>query len=112
MTPCRRESFRFSSASCRRVEADFDGGYLTSDAGGLLLREVDRRLTLVDQLAGCLANRRDPRYVTHSHRHRLLTANEAAKVAADDRPHIASTPNPANTTPRITNTQCTREIPG
>ncbi len=46
MTECNRKSLSFSSLGRRRIVADFDGGRLTSDAGGLLLREVDRRLGL------------------------------------------------------------------
>lgn len=45
--------------------ADFAGGRLTSDAGVLLLREVDRRLGLVDALAACLTDPRDPAKITH-----------------------------------------------
>jgi hypothetical protein len=46
--------------------ADFEGGDVTSDAGLLLLREVDRKLRLTERVAGSLRDRRDPRYVDHS----------------------------------------------
>lgn len=68
MTECNQKPFSFSSVSRRRIEADFDGGTLTSDAGGLLLREVDRRLGLIDQLAGCLTDPRDPAKIQHDQR--------------------------------------------
>jgi hypothetical protein len=48
------------------VVAEFDGGALTSDAGGLLLGAADRRLGLVRRLAGCFRDARDPRFVEHS----------------------------------------------
>jgi hypothetical protein len=48
------------------VVAEFDGGALTSDAGGLLLGAADRRLRLVRRLAGCFRDARDPRFVEHS----------------------------------------------
>jgi hypothetical protein len=48
------------------VVADFDGGALTSDAGGLLLGAADRVIDLVGRLAGCFRDARDPRYVEHS----------------------------------------------
>jgi len=35
--------FEFAPAEGRRVVAAFDGGAITSDAGALLLGEVDRR---------------------------------------------------------------------
>jgi len=66
MTQCNRKPLTFSTLFRRRVEADFNGGHLTSDAGGMLLREVDRRLGLTDRLAACIHDRRDPATVTHS----------------------------------------------
>ncbi len=65
MTQCNRGSLVFSSLSRRKISADFDGGRLTSDAGGLLLREVDRRIGLTKQLAECIADPRDPDKVVH-----------------------------------------------
>ena len=50
MTECSSESMSFSSVSRREVVADFLGGRLTSDAGGLLLKEVDRRIGLLDAI--------------------------------------------------------------
>ncbi len=55
----------FSKLGRRAIVGDFDGGRLTSDAGGLLLREVDRRLGLTAGLAECIADRRDPAKITH-----------------------------------------------
>ena len=56
----------FANLHSKKVEADFDGGTLTSDAGALLLREVDRRTGIVDRVVGALREWRDPRYVVHS----------------------------------------------
>ena len=44
MAECNRKPLLFSSLSSQKVTAYFDGGRLSSDAGGLLLREADRRL--------------------------------------------------------------------
>jgi hypothetical protein len=44
----------------------FDGGTITTDAGGLLLRETDRRLNLLARLAECFVDRRNPEMVLHS----------------------------------------------
>jgi hypothetical protein len=49
------------------IHARFDGGALSSDGGVLLLREIERKLGLTDVLASCLADRRDPGRVVHSH---------------------------------------------
>ena len=39
---------------------------MTTDAGGLLLRETDRRLNLLARLAKCFADRRNPNLIRHS----------------------------------------------
>ena len=59
----------FESLSSKDVIADFAGGRITSDAGGLLLREVDQRYRLAEKAARCL---RDSR-VAHKVKHDLLT---------------------------------------
>jgi hypothetical protein len=56
----------FSSVSGKKVEADFDGGVVTSDSGVLLAREVDRKIGVIDCLASALWDRRHPSYVSHS----------------------------------------------
>ena len=45
-TQCNAMQLEFQEIGCRKVQADFDGGYLTSDGGALLLREMDERLGL------------------------------------------------------------------
>ena len=50
MTKCTGKPLLFSSLRRQKVVADFTGGRLTSDAGGLLLREVDRRCGLTAAL--------------------------------------------------------------
>lgn len=47
------------------VEFTFDGGTLTSDGGLLLLREVDKRLKLIERIAHTIPDPRDPRYTIH-----------------------------------------------
>jgi Transposase DDE domain group 1 len=63
---CSAEPSVFGRVEGRPVLAEFDGGALTSDAGGLLLGAADRRLDLVGRLAGCFRDARDPRFVEHS----------------------------------------------
>jgi hypothetical protein len=72
MTECNRQPLLFSSLFSQKVVADFDGGWLTSDGGGLLLREVDRRIGLTAGLAACMSDPRDPAKITHELR-TLLT---------------------------------------
>ena len=42
MTPCRQTSFCFATPSHREVVARFDGGTITTDAGGLLLHRTEQ----------------------------------------------------------------------
>jgi len=55
-----------SSLNRQEAVADFDGGRLTSDVGGLLLRESGRVLDLTGRLAACLTDPRDPARIVHS----------------------------------------------
>lgn len=64
-TDCRQQSFDFQGLGGRKVEADFSGGYLSSDGGGLLLREMERSQRLCEQLAGCFSDLREQRFVEH-----------------------------------------------
>jgi hypothetical protein len=48
------------------VVGRFDGGAISSDAGGLLLREVNLRVRIVEQAAACFADRRDPNRIEHT----------------------------------------------
>ena len=59
----------FESLFSKEVMADFAGGRITSDAGGLLLRELDQRYRLAENVARCL---HDPRE-GHKVKHDLLT---------------------------------------
>src|SRR6266478_4384000 len=56
----------FDDLGPRRVEADFSGGTLSTDAGALLLRQVDINLGLTAALAQCFNDQRDPAWVDHS----------------------------------------------
>src|SRR5271170_2277006 len=65
-TECSAKPSQFARVDGRPVVADFDGGALTSDAGGLLLGSADRAIDLVGRLAECFRDARDPRLVEHS----------------------------------------------
>lgn len=65
-TDCLTQPMLFDHLGSRPVVADFNGGYLSSDGGALLLRQIDRGLILSGSLAGCFADQRDPRWVEHS----------------------------------------------
>lgn len=65
LTDCTPERFAFEAVEGRCVVAGFDGGTITSNAGALLLGQLDRGLGLVRRFASCFTDRRDPRYVEH-----------------------------------------------
>jgi len=66
MTECIQSEFEFQAHFSRQVVARFDGGTITTDSGGLLLRETDRRLNLLPRLAECFLDARNPVFVDHS----------------------------------------------
>ena len=66
MTECTQSTFEFAPHFARQVVARFDGGTITSDGGGLLLRETDQRLNLLSRLAECFLDARSPLLVEHT----------------------------------------------
>ena len=64
-TECKPESIQFHALGSREVRGEFDGGDISSDAGGLLLRETEKRTGILEQFAGCFQDHRDPRFVEH-----------------------------------------------
>jgi len=64
-TECSAECFDFGIVEGRPVEAGFDGGLVTSDAGGLLLGATDRAIGMIDRFAGCFRDERRPDLIEH-----------------------------------------------
>jgi hypothetical protein len=63
----RHERSAFSApVAGKAVRAAFDGGRLTSDAGVLVLADIERRLGLAERLARCIADPRMPERVHHT----------------------------------------------
>lgn len=65
-TQCTPEQRIFHSFGRREVVGRFDGGFLTSDGGALLLREADLRLDLTRRVAACFTDFRESWRVEHS----------------------------------------------
>ena len=65
-TQCITTSLTFQPLGRRDIRARFDGTTVTSDAGGLLLREVEAKFHFIDQFARCFTDHRDPDKVEHS----------------------------------------------
>jgi hypothetical protein len=66
MTQCTPTLFQFQDLGTRAVVAAFDGGTVTSDAGGVLLREVEAQFQFIAQFASCFTDYRDPETIEHS----------------------------------------------
>jgi len=92
-TPCHKP-LAFGSLFSKDLVADFEGGKITSDAGGLLLRELDERYGVSGFVCGAVADPRDPDRVVHTQRdlvrQRLVSialgyedANDAAALRGD-----------------------------
>ena len=65
-TQCNQEGFEFHSLNQRPVRGRFDGGAITSDAGGLLLREVEKRTGIIERLAACFTDHREVERIEHT----------------------------------------------
>ena len=66
MTECTQDRLEFATHFTRHVVAEFSGGAITSDAGGLLLRETDQRLNLLSRFSQCFLDGRDVSRVEHT----------------------------------------------
>jgi Transposase DDE domain group 1 len=64
-TECSQLAFDFQPLGTRQVVADFTGGTITSDTGGLLLGEVEARSGLLAKFAQCFDDFRDPDLIEH-----------------------------------------------
>ncbi len=63
-TVCHKE-LSLGSLFNKEIIACFDGGRMTSDGGGLLLREIDERYRVTAAVAAALHDSRDPERTVH-----------------------------------------------
>ena len=66
MTECIQDRFEFATRGSREIVAEFNGGTISSDGGGLLLQETDARLNLLSRFSQCFLDRRSPLLVEHT----------------------------------------------
>ena len=78
-TDCNKATLSFTPLSRRQVLARFDAGAISSDGGVLLLREVDRRLRLLDRVDEVIPDPRNPLLVEHDQR--TLLAQRVLAIA-------------------------------
>ena len=65
-TECTQFVFGFHPLKHREIRAQFDGGAITTEGGGLLLREVEKRIGIVRQFAACFRDYRNPDLIEHT----------------------------------------------
>jgi hypothetical protein len=65
-TECTPTQLEFHALGRREVVGKFDGGSITSDAGGLLLRETERRTDIISGFARCFEDLRDAEAIEHT----------------------------------------------
>jgi hypothetical protein len=66
MTECTTTPDLFPACKSRKIEVDFEGGDITSDAGSLLIRQIDRKLGLTRDLNKVLDDPRRKASCEHS----------------------------------------------
>lgn len=66
ITKCTTTRALFPSCKGRQINASFECGDITSDAGGLLLRQLDRELSLIPSVARRISDPRDQASCLHS----------------------------------------------
>jgi hypothetical protein len=65
-TECNRKALEFQGLGRRKIVGRFDGGTISSDGGGLLLRECERATGIVRRFAGCFADHRGAEQIEHT----------------------------------------------
>jgi hypothetical protein len=65
-THCSPNQFAFQAFNGRSVSCSFDGGHITSDSGGLLLREIEEGQRFIQRFSQCFMDLRNPKFVEHS----------------------------------------------
>jgi hypothetical protein len=62
---CTDQPLLFPDLIARPVEVDFDAGHVSSDGGGVLLAQLDRREGYLERFAACFHDHRDPELIEH-----------------------------------------------
>jgi Transposase DDE domain group 1 len=65
MTQCNQTRFAFAPHFSRRVSARFSERQLSTEGGALLLREADRKISLLSRVSKCFCDHRQPWLIEH-----------------------------------------------
>jgi hypothetical protein len=127
-TLCHKQ-LTFESLLGKKIVADFEGGQITSDAGCLLLREIDKQHGITENLANILHDPRRPDRILHDNRSMLqqrlysialgyednndaafLRKDPAVKIATDKLPEPSSDLASQPTLSRLENRATRKDI--
>ena len=64
-TQCTTKQMEFHGLGRRKVVGECTGDMISTDSGGLLLREVEKRTHILKRVAGCFVDYRDPDLIEH-----------------------------------------------
>ena len=65
-TDCNQKTFEFQAENSRKIIAHFNGGNISSDAGGVLLKQTEQATGIIAQFAACFTDHRDPDLIEHT----------------------------------------------
>ena len=65
-TDCNSQQMIFQDLGRKKVEADFNGGTITSDGGAVLLREINQQYNITQEFANCFTDYRNPKKIEHT----------------------------------------------
>jgi len=68
-THCNQKTLEFQTENSRKILAHFNGGNISSDSGGLLLKQTEQVTGIIAQFAGCFEDHRDPDLIEHTVEH-------------------------------------------
>ena len=84
MTHCNTKTLACTPLTRKKLEFDFDGGKITTHAGVILLREVEKRIRLFDRVAEVLVDKRTSPAVVHTVRNMLAQRVMALCIGCED----------------------------
>lgn len=65
-TECKVNQLEFHGLGRRNIVGKFDGGKITSDGGGILLRETEKRTHILQRLSRCFVDHRNTERIEHT----------------------------------------------
>jgi Transposase DDE domain group 1 len=83
-TQCNQESLEFHPLNQRQVVGRFDGGAISTDGGGLLLREVEKRTAIIEGFAACFRDHRAAEQIEHTVRELVAQRVYALALGYED----------------------------